>query len=113
MKSSGKLLSAAGPLDHWHPFRAPWDDGRMVWMRIRCSAPGCDKAASCEVILYDVYLDGAVFFERDMTCPYLCAGHIAKNEVSLHGVRKPRGRTSYLFSNRHGAQGFTINKPLA
>jgi hypothetical protein len=47
-----------------------------------CSAPACSEVASAEVILYDVYMDGEVFFERDKTCPYLCEKHLAENEAS-------------------------------
>jgi hypothetical protein len=48
--------------------------------------------ADCEVILYDVYShNGEVFFERDTTCPFICAEHRIRNEEQCRGTRKPRG----------------------
>jgi hypothetical protein len=72
----------------------------------------CDAPASVEVILYDVYSDGLIFFERDTTCPFLCAAHVTENEKSVDGDRTPRGTVTYKYSNKHEAQGFTIYKPL-
>jgi hypothetical protein len=79
-----------------------------------CSVDGCTTPAEVEVILYDVYLADLreVYFQRDRTCPYLCAEHMAENEAGCVGERKPRGRTVYPFTNRNGAQGFTIYRPL-
>jgi len=53
-----------------------------------------------------------VFFERDETCSYLCEEHTAENEHSAIGERRPRGTVRYPFTNRHGALGFTIYRPL-
>lgn len=72
----------------------------------------CNAPASVEVILYDVYSEGTVFFERDTTCPFLCVAHLIENEKSLSESRVPRGIASYKYSNKHDAQGFTIYKPL-
>jgi hypothetical protein len=62
--------------------------------------------------VYDLRPTGTVFFERDFTCPFLCAGHMIENEKKARGVRKPRGSVSYPYSNKEGAQGFTIYRPL-
>lgn len=78
----------------------------------KCHVDGCPNPAAVEVILYDVYHDGHVFFEQDVTCPHLCQEHVAENEKKAAGVRKPRGSVSYPYSNGHGAQGFTIYRPL-
>ena len=48
----------------------------------KCSVLECSRDAVVEVILYDVYPNGEVFFEQDRTCPYLCAKHVAENEAS-------------------------------
>jgi hypothetical protein len=79
----------------------------------KCSVEDCGKDADCEVILYDIYSEGTVYFERDYTCPYLCTEHVVENEKQARGDRRPRGCVQYPHSNKHGAQGFTIYKPLA
>ena len=49
---------------------------------LKCAVKGCNQDAYVEVILYDVYPERkTVFFERDFTCPYLCANHMAQNET--------------------------------
>jgi hypothetical protein len=81
----------------------------------KCSAPGCQNHADAEVRLYDVYLHAdapEVFDQRDSSCPYLCSSHIAENESKSKGERKPRGIVTYPFTNKQGAQGFTIYRPL-
>jgi len=77
-----------------------------------CSVPNCSEKAAVEVILYDVYDTGEVFFEQDSTCPYLCHGHVAENEASIQGNRVPGNTVNYKYSNRHSAQGFTIYRPI-
>ena len=77
-----------------------------------CSVSGCRDKAAVEVILYDLYRDGEVFFEQDNTCPHLCRTHMLENEQGAVGERKPRAIIDYPHSNRNGAQGFTIYKPL-
>lgn len=72
----------------------------------------CDESAYAEVFLFDVYSDGLVFCERDVTCPFLCQKHVKENEESLKSERKPRGIVEYKYSNQDMAQGFTIYKPL-
>jgi hypothetical protein len=79
----------------------------------RCSVKECGAAAAFEVILYDVSpLLGDIFFERDYTCPFLCARHMAENEEGARGERRPHGQVVYPYSNRHHATGFTIYVPL-
>jgi hypothetical protein len=81
---------------------------------VNCSVKDCKDPAYVEVILYDVYMaDEGVFFEQDFTCPYLCAAHMVENERQAKGQREPRGHIRYPFSNRYGAQGFTIYRPLS
>ena len=77
-----------------------------------CSVQNCSNHATAEVMLYDVYESGEVFLERDFTCPYLCAQHVAENETSLQGARTPGSITRYTYTNQHLAQGFTIYRPL-
>lgn len=78
-----------------------------------CSVDGCSNEADLEVILYDFYPgDGTVFFERDFTCPYICASHAKQNEAGIKGTREPRSGAAYPFTNKHFAQGFTIYRPL-
>ena len=77
-----------------------------------CSVPHCSKRASVQVMLYDVYENGQVFFEPDFTCPYLCPQHIAENERSIQGTRAPTTISNYPYTNQHSAQGFSIYLPL-
>lgn len=76
-----------------------------------CRVHKCTRIAYFEVILYDVY-PGDVFFKQDYTCPYICQDHMTENEEKASGIREPRGRMRYPFTNRYGAQGFTIYRPL-
>jgi hypothetical protein len=81
--------------------------------KARCAVAGCTRLACVEVILYDLYpVEQHMFFERDFTFPYLCARHLAENEAGAQGVREPRGRMRYPFTNRDWAQGFSIYRPL-
>ncbi len=64
------------------------------------------------MFLYDVYSDGEVFEEQDITCPYLCEAHRVENEVSRIGSELPRSITRYIYSNQNGAQGYTIYKSI-
>jgi hypothetical protein len=79
-----------------------------------CAAPGCTAPAAVEVYLYDVYATstGEVFSEIDKTCQFLCTEHVKQNENEAKGERKPRGITSYPFSNADGAQGFSIYRSI-
>ena len=79
-----------------------------------CSVPGCGKAATHEVFLYDFYPHGEniVFHEQDFTCPYLCAAHAIENETKAKGTREPRGSVIYPYSNRQGAQGFSVYRQI-
>ncbi len=77
-----------------------------------CSVPDCSGPAAVEVYLYDVYSTGEVFWELDRTCGFLCTHHMLKNEADAKGERKPRGFVQYPYTNKHGAQGFSIYRPL-
>jgi len=76
------------------------------------SVDGCGQPAAVEVRLYDVYPDGTIFDERDYTCPFLCPEHLRDKELKAQGERKPRGFVRYPYTNQHGAQGFTIYRPI-
>ena len=81
--------------------------------KIHCCVEGCRNDATCEVILFDVYIPGGeVFFESDCTCPFLCAEHLVENEKGAQGERRPRGEVKYPHTNQNGAQGFTVYRPL-
>ncbi len=88
-------------------------NGQSTTEKNKCAVDGCKKNAVVEVLLYDVYLgEQIVFFERDCTCPFLCAKHMVANEKGADGVREPRGSVNYPFTNKGSAQGFTIYRPL-
>ncbi len=78
----------------------------------QCSVDGCTRQAVAEVLLYDLYEDGTIFFEQDFTCPFICTQHMLENERQAKGVRRPRGFVEYPYTNRHSAQGFTLYRPL-
>lgn len=78
----------------------------------QCRVNECENDATVEVLLYDVYPDGEVFFEQDHTCGWLCDLHLAENERRARGVREPRGSVIYPFTNQFLSQGFTIYRPL-
>lgn len=80
----------------------------------RCSVLGCEQRASVEVRLFDLYLgyDREVFDQRDFTCPFLCAEHVAENEATSDGQRQARGFVQYRYSNREKAQGFSTYRKL-
>jgi hypothetical protein len=78
-----------------------------------CSVPECTKEAAYEVIIYDFYPhNGHVYFEQDLTCPYICTEHAMKNERDARGERKPRGLVIYPYTNQLDPLGLTIYKPL-
>ncbi len=72
----------------------------------RCSVGGCPNLAAYEVMLYDFDSEeGAVRFERDETCPYLCLEHAVDNERGAEGARGVHGLLAYPHTNgelRHG-----------
>ena len=79
----------------------------------QCSVPNCSNHAAFEVILYDVYeVPFDVFFEQDYSCPYICSEHAEENEMKSPGPRKYREIRGGFYTNRFGAQGFTIYRPL-
>lgn len=89
------------------------DQGELPPGTILCRVPGCARAAKHEVLLYDFYRHNAdVFWERDYTCPFICAMHALENEAKIRGERRPRSGPIYPYTNRHAAQGFTIYRPL-
>ena len=76
----------------------------------KCRVQGCSAHAEYEVILYDVYRTGDVVFDRDCTCPYLCAEHVVENEEKAQGTRRPRGMVHYRYTNRHAAPRWEPNR---
>ena len=89
---------------------------------IQCGVENCGNLPVYEVILYDVYLNtGEVFYEQDITCPYLCSKHMIDNEQLARSmeitreeypIRRPRGFVHYPHTNKNRAQGFTIYRPI-
>lgn len=75
----------------------------------RCSVAGCPNLAAYEVMLYDFDLaEGAVLFEPDDDCPYICVEHALANERAARGDRLPHGHTAYPFTNRGGLPGIAV-----
>lgn len=75
----------------------------------RCAVEGCPNLAAYEVMLYDLDpAEGAVRFERDGTCPYLCVEHVQDNEHGARGERGVHGSVAYPHTNREGRAGLSI-----
>jgi hypothetical protein len=70
-----------------------------------CAVGGCGKQADVEVILYDFYSTGDVFFEQDFTCPYLCTEHLLENEAEAFSEigRSELGVTLRQIADRYEA----------
>lgn len=68
----------------------------------RCRVPGCQNLADFTVALLDVWQD---FYEQDMTCPFICAGHREEN------ARRRKDRRPTL-TNRCMAEGVSVFLPL-
>jgi len=79
----------------------------------KCSVEGCERIADFDVILYDYYLKrNEEFVEQDQTCPFICKQHMGENELRASGERRPRGTTTYPYTNQQLAQGYTRYLPL-
>jgi hypothetical protein len=75
----------------------------------RCSVDGCPNLADYRVMLYDFEpIVGAIRFEADLSCPYLCREHAADNEEQAHGTRGTHARVTYPYTNRAGEHGVSI-----
>jgi hypothetical protein len=75
----------------------------------RCSVEGCPSLAAYEVRLYGFDSDeGAVRFERDETCSYLCVEHAVDNERGARGERGMHALVTYPHTNRDRRHGVSI-----
>ena len=75
----------------------------------RCSVDGCPSLAEYQVMLYDFEpIGGAIRFQEDLSCPYLCREHAAENEAEARGERGTHVRIEYPFTNRGGEHGLSI-----
>ena len=75
----------------------------------RCSVDGCPSLAAYRVLLYDFEpIGGAIRFEEDLSCPYLCREHAADNEEHARGDRGTHARVTYPYTNRAGEHGVSI-----
>jgi hypothetical protein len=61
------------------------------------------------VFVYDFdSAEGAIVFDEDETCPFICIEHAIDNERHAIGERRLHGRVSYPYTNRHGMRGLTV-----
>ena len=75
----------------------------------RCSVEGCPNMAGYEVRLYDFDPEeGALWFEPDESCPYLCLEHALDNERGARGERGLHVLVSYPHTNRERRHGVSI-----
>lgn len=72
-----------------------------------CCVSTCSKVAQYAVFLCDCYTDGEIFIEQDITYKYICEEHHIENEKSYTGVREPGVISSYKYTNKNSAQGYT------
>jgi hypothetical protein len=75
----------------------------------RCSIEGCPNLASYEVRLYDFdAAEGAVLFERDDTCPYICFEHAIDNERQAPDRRDLHTAVAYPYTNLERRAGVCL-----
>jgi len=75
----------------------------------RCSVDGCPSLAMYEVRHYDFDpAEGAVRFERDESCPYLCLEHALDNERGARGGRGLHALVAYPHTDREGRRGVSV-----
>jgi hypothetical protein len=75
----------------------------------RCSVDGCPSLAAYEVRHYDFdAAEGAVRFERDETCSYLCVEHAVENEQHGHGMPGLHTVVPYPHTNRDRRYGLSL-----
>jgi hypothetical protein len=61
------------------------------------------------VVLYDFEpIGGAIRFEADLSCPYLCREHASDNEAQARGDRGTHGRVLYPYTNQAGEHGMSL-----
>lgn len=75
----------------------------------RCSVDGCPSLADYRVMLYAFdTIGGAIRFEPDLSCPYLCREHAADNEQQARGERGTDARVVYPYTNKGGEHGLSL-----
>ena len=89
--------------------RAPLQNAAVTHETHRCSVDGCPSLADYRVMLYAFEpIGGAIRFELDESCPYLCREHAADNEQQARGERGTYVRVVYPFTNQRGEHGLSL-----
>jgi hypothetical protein len=81
----------------------------------QCQVPGCTRDADYEVFVVDFHRRSVAPDEADrldLSCPYICEEHARENEAFAHGDRRPVGEITYPYTNRGGATGLTLYRPM-
>ncbi len=75
----------------------------------RCSVDGCPNLAAYEVFLYDFDdAEGAVVFNQDEYCPFICVEHAIANERGATGFPRLHSEVTYPYTNRDRRTGVSI-----
>jgi hypothetical protein len=89
--------------------RAPLQNAAVTHETHRCSIDGCPSLADYRVMLYAFDpVGGAIRFEPDLSCPYVCREHAADNEQQARGERGTDVRVVYPYTNQGGERGLSI-----
>jgi hypothetical protein len=75
----------------------------------RCTVYGCPNLAAYEVFLYDFDdAEGAVLFNQDESCPFICVEHAIANERQATGSRRLHAVVDYPYTNRMRVPGISV-----
>lgn len=74
---------------------------------IKCSVEGCNHISEYATFFVKEYKYGAISYDVDDTCPYLCLKHMKENEESSSGNRKAETVVHYKFTNKNNQIGYT------
>jgi len=75
----------------------------------RCSVDGCPNLAAYEVFLYDFdAAEGAVVFDQDESCPFICVEHAIANERVATGNGRLHTVVAYPYTNRERRPGLSV-----
>ena len=98
-------------LRHRHALKISLQAHRCIGRRPHayCAFSPSPSLADHRVLLYAFdTIGGAIRFEPDLSCPYLCREHAADNEQRARGERGTDVRVVYPYTNQGGEHGLSI-----
>lgn len=67
-----------------------------------CSVDGCNNIAEYAVLVFKKYKYGAISYQIDETCPYICAEHLKENEL----FNEKSSNNKYKYTNKNNKEGY-------